>query len=103
MYVGLLMREWLIRLYNFSHSSGLRERNIILFPDVILDLLVGGERTIMSKAVPRRMGTSGVNSSAISGYSEILESGSEESPVDSLVCIPAGLQCMARIPWPSLM
>ena len=61
------MRELLISPYRTSHSSALRERNMILLLQVILDRSVGGERILMSIAVPRRMGTRGVNSSATMG------------------------------------
>lgn len=35
---------------------------------VILDLSVGGERILISRAVPRRMGTRGVSSRAMIGF-----------------------------------
>lgn len=40
---------------------------MMLFPDVICEFGVGGERMEMSMAVPRRRGTSGVSSRATKG------------------------------------
>lgn len=67
MYVGLLTRAWFMRQYKASQSSAFRDRNMILLLVIILDRFVGGERTLISMAVPRRMGTSGVNSRPTSG------------------------------------
>ena|SRR2546421_654801 len=67
MYVGLWMRAWLIMAYSPSHSSVLRLRNMTLLLVLIFDLSVGGERMEMSRAVPRRSGTSGVSSKATRG------------------------------------
>ena len=68
MYVGLSMRALLMRPYSFSHSSGLRERNMMLLLVRSTEFAVGGERMEMSSAVPRRNGTSGVSSRAINGF-----------------------------------
>lgn len=50
---------------------------MILLPVWILDFSVGGERILMSRAVPRRRGTRGVSSTPIRGG--LLTSKSEPS------------------------
>ena len=67
MYVGLSIRALLINAYRRSQSSGVRDRSMTLLPARMTELVVGGERIEMSNAVPRRSGTSGVSSSAMSG------------------------------------
>jgi len=61
------MRALLIREYNFSHSSGLRERNMMFALVRSTELVVGGDRIEMSRAVPLLRGTKGVSSSATKG------------------------------------
>ena len=50
-----------------SHSWLLRERNMMFVPLLICESVVGGERMLMSMAVPLRMGTNGVSSRPIKG------------------------------------
>jgi len=71
MYVGLWMRAQLMAAYRASHSPAARARNMTCGfaaqRAASAEAGVGGERTEMSMAVPRRSGTSGVSSSARSG------------------------------------
>ena len=64
-----------------SHSSAFRDRNIILFVVLSFELAVGGERMLMSRAVPLRKGTIGVSSNATRGccvIDEARESGASD-------------------------
>lgn len=67
MYVGLLMRDWLIIAYNCAHSAALRLLSMMLLPVLTRDSAVGGDRMEMSMAVDLRRGTSGVSSTATRG------------------------------------
>lgn len=70
-----------MRLYSFSQSSGLLDLNIILFPFRRSEFCVGGDRIDMSRAVPRRSGTNGVNSKATKGLTPFVEGLSSQFPV----------------------
>ena len=72
-HVGLSIRALLIMAYSFSQSSGLLDLNMRLLPLRKREFCVGGERIEMSRAVPRRRGTSGVNSSATSGRTPFVD------------------------------
>ena len=67
MYVGLLHRAQLIMPYSVSHSSAVRDLNMMLLVVFSLELAVGGDLILMSKAVPLRRGTIGVSSNATKG------------------------------------
>lgn len=96
MYVGLLHRAQLIIPYKLSHSSALRDLNMMLLVVFRIELAVGGERMLISNAVPRRNGTIGVSSNATSGC----WSGEElRSPESSVSPSPGALgpECAADI------
>ena len=89
------MREWLIMAYNCAHSAGLRLRSMMLFPLLMRDSAVGGERIEISMAVDLRRGTKGVSSTATRGalFSVLIIS----SP-----SARKGFECVAEISWTSI-
>jgi hypothetical protein len=90
MYVGLLIRDWLIMAYNCAHSAALRLLNMMLLPVLMRDSPVGGERMEMSMAVDLRRGTRGVSSTATRGA----------RPSGCMISSPSvtkGFECIAEI------
>ncbi len=69
----------------------------MLLLEVIFELGVGGERTLMSSAVPRRRGTSGVNSRAIKGLSHSCDTDESSESVSDRSVVVIGLECAALI------
>lgn len=70
---------------------------MMLLLEVIFEFGVGGERTLMSSAVPRRRGTRGVNSMAIRGFSLSCDTDESSESVSERSVTLTGLECAALI------
>lgn len=70
---------------------------MMLLLEVIFEFGVGGDRTLMSSAVPRRRGTSGVSSIAINGLSRSCDIDESSESVSERSVTLAGIECAALI------